>query len=165
MGLGDRIVVMNAGRIRQIGTPDEIYRHPADTFVATFIGTPPMNLVELSGRLVGFRPESIVSGAGETEGMAAIPVRIQRIEYLGNVRLAYAEVLAPFLPTRVIASLPFQIEPTFAGGAVTAFRVPLAELRYFDKESGLALPGAEAPADLPMSQPGPEARQTWTHHG
>ena len=46
MGLGDRIAVMAEGRIRQLGTPFEVYDDPADTFVATFLGSPPMNLVE-----------------------------------------------------------------------------------------------------------------------
>jgi multiple sugar transport system ATP-binding protein len=43
--LGDKIVVMDMGHIRQVGSPQEIYRHPADLFVAGFIGTPPMNFV------------------------------------------------------------------------------------------------------------------------
>src|SRR3972149_5878340 len=46
MGLGDRIVVMNKGKVRQIGNPQDVYEHPADTFVATFLGSPPMNLVQ-----------------------------------------------------------------------------------------------------------------------
>lgn len=45
MTLGTRIVVMNDGQIQQVGTPDEIYHHPANQFVATFVGTPPMNLM------------------------------------------------------------------------------------------------------------------------
>ena len=51
MTLADRIVVMSHGRIQQIGTPDEIYNDPANTFVAGFIGSPPMNLIE--GRMEG----------------------------------------------------------------------------------------------------------------
>ncbi|RMF40723.1 MAG: ABC transporter ATP-binding protein [Alphaproteobacteria bacterium] len=51
MTLADRIVVMKAGAIQQIGTPDQIYHDPANTFVAGFIGSPPMNLV--AGRLEG----------------------------------------------------------------------------------------------------------------
>ncbi len=47
MGLGDRIVVMDRGKVRQVGTPHEVYEDPVDTFVATFLGQPPMNLVEL----------------------------------------------------------------------------------------------------------------------
>src|SRR5690606_18517648 len=53
MGMGDRIAVMNQGRIRQLGTPEEIYADPADTFVATFIGSPPMNLLVGEQRTVG----------------------------------------------------------------------------------------------------------------
>ena len=46
MALADRIVVMHEGTIRQIGTPDEVYNHPADDFVAGFVGEPPMNFIE-----------------------------------------------------------------------------------------------------------------------
>lgn len=46
MTLADRIVIMQSGLIQQIGTPDEIYNDPANTFVAGFIGSPPMNLIE-----------------------------------------------------------------------------------------------------------------------
>ncbi|MEZ5776988.1 MAG: sn-glycerol-3-phosphate ABC transporter ATP-binding protein UgpC [Paracoccaceae bacterium] len=46
MTLADRVVVMNAGEIQQVGTPTDIYDHPANTFVASFIGSPAMNLVE-----------------------------------------------------------------------------------------------------------------------
>ena len=46
MGMADRIAVMNKGRVAQVGTPDELYSRPADTFVATFIGSPPMNLIQ-----------------------------------------------------------------------------------------------------------------------
>src|SRR6266542_2437404 len=45
MGLGDRIAVLDKGRLQQLGTPPEIYHEPANTFVATFLGSPPMNLL------------------------------------------------------------------------------------------------------------------------
>ncbi len=57
MAMGDRVAVMNLGSVRQIGTPAEVYDEPADTFVATFLGSPPMNLVETGAAIVGFRPE------------------------------------------------------------------------------------------------------------
>jgi putative spermidine/putrescine transport system ATP-binding protein len=57
MALGDRIVVMEKGRIAQAGTPQEIYHHPATAFVADFIGT--MNRMTLRGREVMFRPEDV----------------------------------------------------------------------------------------------------------
>src|ERR1700730_9757458 len=57
MAMGDRIVVMNFGEVRQIGSAAEVYDEPADTFVATFLGSPPMNLVEQGDVIAGFRPE------------------------------------------------------------------------------------------------------------
>src|SRR5499426_3952165 len=60
MGLGDRIAVMSAGKVRQLGRPQEVYDEPADTFVAGFLGSPPMNLISVDGVLVGFRPEQLL---------------------------------------------------------------------------------------------------------
>src|SRR5437879_7721473 len=57
MAMGDRVVVMSQGAVRQIGTPADVYDEPADTFVATFLGSPPMNLLPADGAIVGFRPE------------------------------------------------------------------------------------------------------------
>ena len=56
MGLGDRIAVMQGGTVRQIGSPPEVYDEPADTFVAGFLGSPPMNIIPTEGYLLGFRP-------------------------------------------------------------------------------------------------------------
>src|SRR5215211_6580947 len=80
MGMGDRIAVMDRGRIRQLGTPQEIYDDPADTFVATFLGSPPMNLVGRNGRLVGFRPEHFFprSLAGGADDLAPFTFTIAR---------------------------------------------------------------------------------------
>src|SRR5262245_55391438 len=90
MGLGDRIAVMRAGTVRQIGTPQEIYHEPADTFVARFVGSPPMNLVERDGGSLGFRPEAflpkeLLNGSAVME----MPFRVDRMEYLGSERILY----------------------------------------------------------------------------
>ena len=75
MGLGDRIAVLNNGKVMQIGTPHEIYLRPIDTFVATFIGSPPMNIVDDGATWLGFRPEAFPAArkwdtTGETSGHA-----------------------------------------------------------------------------------------------
>jgi sn-glycerol 3-phosphate transport system ATP-binding protein len=76
MTLGDRIVVMSAGEVQQIGKPHDVYRHPANLFVAGFIGSPPMNL--LRGRAEGGR---VVAGdlsferAGVPDGEVAVGLR------------------------------------------------------------------------------------------
>src|SRR5215470_18205182 len=63
MGLGDRIAVMSAGKVRQLGRPQDVYDDPADTFVAGFLGSPPMQFFENDGALVGFRAENLLPKA------------------------------------------------------------------------------------------------------
>src|SRR3546814_3640294 len=67
LALGDRIVILDHGTIHQIGTPQEVYEQPADTFVATFIGAPPMNLLKREGQAtLGFRPEHFLPNRKST---------------------------------------------------------------------------------------------------
>ena len=73
MGMGDRIAVIDHGRMRQVGTPTEIYDDPADRFVATFVGTPPMNLVARNGGFLGFRPENFLPKEMIDDGTASSP--------------------------------------------------------------------------------------------
>ncbi|MGR3491961.1 MAG: ABC transporter ATP-binding protein, partial [Shimia sp.] len=78
MTMADRVVVMNAGRVLQVGTPTEIYDRPADTFVASFIGAPAMNLVpgDLSER--GFTgPNITVEGLAGPPGKATLGFRAE----------------------------------------------------------------------------------------
>src|SRR6202162_4662329 len=84
MGLGDRIAVMNQGKVRQLGTPQAVYHEPADTFVATFLGSPPMNLVEYHDVIVGFRPETFLPREvyGAQEDLLTFQFKVTRIEYL-----------------------------------------------------------------------------------
>ena len=90
MALGDRVVIMDGGRVRQVGTPAEVYDDPADTFVATFLGTPPMNLLEKDGLVLGFRPEHVRGdGAGLPGSPARFRFRCDLTEYLGSERLAF----------------------------------------------------------------------------
>ena len=75
MSMADTIVLMEKGEIQQIGTPREVYHKPANLFTAQFIGTPPMNIMELqSGRKVGIRPEKLNIAA---EPDVTVPVRIK----------------------------------------------------------------------------------------
>src|SRR5215472_9285873 len=84
MAMGDRIVVLHQGVVRQIGTPKEVYDDPADTFVATFLGSPPMNLIESHGLIVGFRPEHF-RVTEDVKDSAKVPFkfRVENMEYLG----------------------------------------------------------------------------------
>src|SRR5215471_6193250 len=91
MGLGDRIAVMSGGQVRQIGKPQEVYDEPADTFVAGFLGSPPMNFFERDGALVGFRPEQLLpKGSYATKDpLVDFWFNVDRVENLGADRLLY----------------------------------------------------------------------------
>ncbi len=143
MGLGDRIVVMDHGHIRQIGTPREIYQHPADTFVATFVGTPPMNLIEQGDLLVGFRPETFlpIDFLGEAEDIVRYPFAVTWLEYLGAERLVYGQVGETSHALHVVARLPGHVGLPVEAGHTYPFGVPRRDLRYFDRVTGLRKEG------------------------
>jgi sn-glycerol 3-phosphate transport system ATP-binding protein len=91
MTLAQRMLVMNAGRMEQFGTPEEVYHRPASTFVASFIGSPPMNLLKnapggRAGAILGIRPEHLDVGSTGWEA------RVETVELLGAERLIYARV-------------------------------------------------------------------------
>ncbi|MEO5844155.1 MAG: sn-glycerol-3-phosphate import ATP-binding protein UgpC [Caldimonas sp.] len=127
MTLAERMIVMNAGRMEQIGTPDEVYHRPATTFVAAFIGSPPMNLVRgqaqgtgfqsggqvlslpapvpRAGELVlGIRPEHVELGSDAAAG--GWPVRVQALEMLGAERLVYGTLGETLFTARLDATAP-----------------------------------------------------------
>jgi ABC-type sugar transport system ATPase subunit len=138
MGLGDRIAVMYEGKLRQIGAPREVYEDPADTFVATFLGSPPMNLVPRGDRLVGFRPENLlpaelVSGNGRN---VTARLEVARIEYLSGDRHVYGTLHGVGEETRVIARLPSTVTMPLEGGESHEFAVHERDLRFFDADTG-----------------------------
>jgi sn-glycerol 3-phosphate transport system ATP-binding protein len=125
MTLAQRMIVMNAGRMEQIGTPEEVYARPATTFVAGFIGSPPMNLIHgvadgsrftvgnqllplpaaapRAGELiVGLRPEhSGLRGAGNL----GWPFKVELVEMLGAERLVHGRVGDGLFTVRMDATL------------------------------------------------------------
>jgi sn-glycerol 3-phosphate transport system ATP-binding protein len=132
MTLAQRMIVMNAGRAEQIGAPLEVYARPATTFVAGFIGSPPMNLIpqERQGRkvLFGIRPEHLEPCA---EAEASFVAEIDLIEPLGADTLIYGRVGNE--GARVAARLHSTM-------AARPGRLPLRYLpeqaHYFDPASG-----------------------------
>ncbi len=91
MTLAQRMIVMNAGRMEQFGTPEEVYSKPATTFVASFMGSPPMNLLQQApgmreDRILGIRPEHIDLG---DNGWS---VTVETVELLGAERLIHARL-------------------------------------------------------------------------
>ncbi|MBP6719807.1 MAG: sn-glycerol-3-phosphate import ATP-binding protein UgpC [Rhodoferax sp.] len=88
MTLAQRMIVMNAGVMEQFGTPEEVYNRPATTFVASFIGSPPMNLLKnapdaVPGTITGIRPEHL------DISLTGWALRVEAVELLGAERLVY----------------------------------------------------------------------------
>lgn len=140
MGLGDRIAVMDRGTVRQVGPPVEVYDHPADTFVATFIGSPPMNLVQRDGVLVGFRPEHLLPVNDVHGELVRLPLSIDRLEYLSGDRHVYGTVTGLGEETRVIARLPSTVRDPLRAAETAEFAVDIDRVRFFDRDSGLRVP-------------------------
>ncbi|MCA1692948.1 MAG: ABC transporter ATP-binding protein [Actinobacteria bacterium] len=138
MGLGDRIAVMSEGKIRQLGTPLDVYHDPADTFVATFLGSPPMNMVKREDVLVGFRPESLLpKGVVEADdGAVSVPFHVHRVEYLGSERHLVGTVDTLGEETRVIAMLPATVSDHVPPDQTHEFVIRGADLRFFDPATG-----------------------------
>jgi sn-glycerol 3-phosphate transport system ATP-binding protein len=147
MTLAQRMIVMNAGRMEQIGTPEEVYHRPATTFVASFIGSPPMNLVTgradgsrftaggqalslpaaapRGGELtLGVRPEHI---ALSTPGGSGWQLKVEALEMLGAERLVYGRVGESLFIVRLDATLV----PPKVGDTVGLSTAP-EQLHWFD---------------------------------
>ncbi|NQU47112.1 MAG: ATP-binding cassette domain-containing protein, partial [Planctomycetes bacterium] len=139
MTLGTRIVVIHQGKIQQIGTPLEIYKTPSNAFVASFMGSPPMNLLKTDEVKIGFRPhDCTISEDG------GLQVQIELVEALGHEKLVHAKVLngvlggAKIHPSQtLVASLPS--ETKLITGEEIQLHVELNALHKFHTESGARL--------------------------
>ena len=137
MTLAQRMLVMNAGRVEQFGTPEEVYTRPATTFVASFMGSPPMNLLkgapnaELGGQpgsTLGIRPEHLdITPTGWA-------LQVDALEMLGAERLVYCRMNDEQLIIRVGEN---HVPPS-AGSTIHV--TPRADrLHWFDSASGKRL--------------------------
>ncbi|GAB2722441.1 MULTISPECIES: sn-glycerol-3-phosphate ABC transporter ATP-binding protein UgpC [Comamonas] len=131
MTLAQRMIVMNGGNVEQFGTPEEVYHTPASTFVAGFIGSPPMNLLKnapigKAGQILGIRPEHIdlvASGGWEFQ--------VETVELLGAERLLYGKVGGEEVVVRVEEGHAFP-KP----GEVARISAREDRLHWFHAETG-----------------------------
>lgn len=125
MTMSDRMAVLNNGTLQQVGTPAEIYQNPATHFVATFTGSPSMNMIPMDGKVLGVRPENI------TESGEGIPleVEIQAIEFIGHEWLVHGITNGTPVIRRTTQ------HPTEVPGSRTHWIVPAAHARWFPLES------------------------------
>ncbi len=126
MTLGDRIAVLKAGVLQQLGSPEDVFRRPCNLFVAAFMGTPSMNLLRgiaeggivtagdlrlgVAGApdgavIVGFRPEALLP-ARQGSGLPKLEMGVDVVEELGNETLIYGDVPGEVAAVEIDATLP-----------------------------------------------------------
>ena len=157
MTLADRIVVMNDGRIEQVGTPMELFNHPANTFVAGFLGSPPMNQIKgtltetgakigdaevkidgsvkgQAGRdvIVGIRPEHVE--LKEQAGASPLGIELDLVEPLGSEALLHAR----FGDQNMVFKVETNGDIAHLGGVDKVY-VPTDLVKIFDAETGKSL--------------------------
>ena len=154
MTLGDQLAVLNGGYVEQLGSPIEIYERPASTFVAGFIGSPSMNLIDgqmdtegqsltlpdgsvitlptprAAGKAVklGIRPEHFGLGTGENQ----VPLHVRVVEQLGADTLVHGNLG----DTTVPMVLRLEGVQTLQAGGVVQLHIPQDALHVFDGETG-----------------------------
>ena len=149
MTLAQRMIVMNAGRIEQMGTPEQVYGKPATTFVASFIGSPPMNLLaggadgsrfkvgpdtlalpaaapRAGALMLGVRPEHAALGP-----QGAWSLKVEMLEMLGAERLVYGRLGDAAFTVRIDGTL---VPPR--PGDVVPLHVEPRHLHWFDATTG-----------------------------
>ncbi|MHA1547660.1 MAG: ABC transporter ATP-binding protein, partial [Alphaproteobacteria bacterium] len=152
MTLADRVVVMNQGIVQQVGSPTEIYDTPANAFVAGFIGSPAMNLVEgtltggiftstevrvegldvANGRvMLGFRAED--ASVGATGGQINAP--LYTLELLGDATMVTVRIGGTLVSVKTDKTFRANI------GDVVSIRVPPDHCHLFDAQTGARLGG------------------------
>jgi len=141
MTMGDRIAVMNLGVLQQVGTPEQLYEEPANLFVASFIGSPPMNLVPATAigvggadRVAGFRPEQVQVGNGSNDRVS-FRGTVDVVEYLGDEQLVHISLD----DNALVAKLP--VGRKLDHNAEFDFSVPREHIYLFDSESEQRLRG------------------------
>jgi multiple sugar transport system ATP-binding protein len=135
MTMGDRIAVMNLGVLQQVGTPEQLYEEPANLFVASFIGSPPMNLVPATAigvggadRVAGFRPEQVQVGNGSNDRVS-FRGTVDVVEYLGDEQLVHISLD----DNALVAKLP--VGRKLDHNAEFDFSVPREHIYLFDSAS------------------------------
>jgi multiple sugar transport system ATP-binding protein len=163
MTMADRIAVIRDGRLQQMGSPNEIYNQPANLFVATFCGSPPMNVLEgevadgafthPAGRVplfgkappgkarLGFRPEHATLAATDADG--ALGAEIYVVEPLGNETVVTVKVGDTLVNLRAPAGFDRPI------GEACGVRPEEGRLHLFDHDTGVALTGARGEGSEP----------------
>ncbi|MCZ3374369.1 ABC transporter ATP-binding protein [Rhizobium sp. AG207R] len=184
MTMSTKIVVMNGGKIVQIGTPNDIYNSPADLFVAKFVGSPAMNLLEgtvedakgtqalrISPKLaialpsgfavngqevtLGIRPENITIGENLGENCLALDARVDLVEPTGADTLVIFDLVGKEVTARTAPTTKISADQTLK------FGFSQENYHLFDTKSGVRLNQRGAAGNVPVSLAAMSAAQSF----
>src|SRR5215217_3928284 len=128
MTLASRVAVMKKGRLQQFDTPLNIYNHPANRFVAEFVGSPSMNFIEGEGVTRGIRPEHIQVLTTPEDG--AIEARVYVTELMGNETFVFLSVGDQRLIARAPADFRADVDTK------VWLRIATEKIHLFETSSG-----------------------------
>ena len=145
MTLADRLVVMNAGLVEQIGTPTEVYDHPATLFVAGFIGSPPMNLIDTASLpdrqgleelppetdIIGVRPDALFLAPQEGTSLT-LHGTVELLEPIGGE--SHLHVRLDSSGQSIVLSIPGR--PEFAEASKVTLHARIADVHPFNAQTG-----------------------------
>jgi ABC-type sugar transport system ATPase subunit len=184
MTLGTRVAVMREGLVQQVGTPQELYRAPVNSFVARFIGSPPMNVVNgtlLGGRLmgdgqphhrdvagewatsdgkvhIGIRPESCRLGPGSEDEALSLVGDVEVVEDLGSEQIVYIRMdeLVEEPSAGIQGVFAAKVSGTLAPriGERVTVSAPITAIHLFDPRDGATIPRADAPVPASIGTEG-----------
>ncbi len=156
LALADRVAVMRAGSIEQVGPPEEVLLRPATAFTAAFVGSPPMNLIHIPDPgseaeqeiTIGIRPEDLILGALSGPSIS-LEVSVEVLERTRDGLLLHGL----WRDREVVAKLPLEADRP-AAGSITTLSASIDHLAYFCPDSGrrLDLPHSERAKTLAAAQ-------------
>ncbi len=135
MSMADVLVVLKDGKVQQIGAPLEVYRRPVNLFVAGFIGSPPMNVIEMDGKLLGLRAEQarVVNPGDDVSRGEIVTAKVILLEPLGN------EILATCLVAGQDVTIRLPSSSTVRTGQEIRLALDMEQAVWFDPATGVAI--------------------------
>lgn len=124
MTMSDRMAVLNEGILQQVGSPSDVYEHPATPFVATFTGSPSMNLIPQECRTLGIRPERL--SLSPTDDALPLSVTVTAVEYIGHEWLVHGTIANSSVILRCME------QPAVTVGRSMTWWAPQPHIRWFE---------------------------------
>ncbi len=144
MSMADTIILMDAGKIMQQGSPETIYNDPDNVFTAQFIGIPPMNIFQIDGKYVGYRPEKVSLARETCSDVYCRTGRILTREMLGSETLYKVTIEDASAPENGVSVMVKSAESRLQVDELVYLKVEDRHLYFFDQNEQRVREGQDA---------------------